>query len=534
MSSDGFAAPQCFIDIYPLEGGPYSFRGGQVISAVTDKYIKGDRGTFSIRLAPEALANNLSWSQILTPMSLVVIGMKRGSKSAITMIGVINLVEEQQSWASSGNNQVVTRYINISGSDLSYFFTFADYYSLWLLTAKGQNSTAGLAAGLLTGDPGDVAKTWYKQVMSDGVFKDTAVMYKNSPVKFASLFGTQFDNYKVTIPYGDYFLGTNTSWIERFRNILQFPFYEFFVTTNSNVAYPGASAGTEMQTEGFGDKVTGSPVVIGRMNPVPALVTSLKGVLPSFDSIDVSKWNALPNFDTDGVGFIESSIRFTDDNNMNFFNINFPFGTGLNGASNSNFTLPIFNYASAGDLAAINRYGYRPMSVSTNWFADIAGDVAKKSSDPQTDNQKTFVTLLGQVAGYYEALGLMADAEVTYWLRPDIQIGTKFSYNPYRFVESWDFYVERVRHEYIFNGQSTTQLGLSRGLPSSVYEDTGTGGLLFSIHTGNAQRVGGEFKVGLPSGSAKALEGIGVDKFAQWILQINKLFVTPQATQQAP
>jgi hypothetical protein len=547
-----FAIPQCFVDIYPYEGGPYSFTGGQVLRCQTSKNIKATSpGEFAIQLAPESLSNNLSWGQVLTPLSTVIIGMSRAGKSSIVMIGVITKVEENQTW-QQGN--ATLRTITIRGNDTGYFFNLNDYYTLFFLASINVNNDQGigaLALGNFTGDPGKVAAHWYNQIMVGtkalpGVFLNMGLPYKNgnpqnnaasANILLSSLFGTLFETYDATIPLADYFLGVNGAWQDKFRLILPFPFYEFFVTTTANNAYALASGGTPLSVTGLGAGITATPEIIGRINPVPSLVTSVTGGLPQtspvmFDSIDTSAWNALPSFDVGDLNFIKSSISFSEESVSNFFNINFPYFGGLNGANNTNLNIPIYNYQSAADRASINRYGYRPLDLSIQWFSDPNGDAAKAATQAGdgggAGNSQLYAKLIGRAAGYYEAAPLMANADVQLPLRPDIQIGTKFSYTPYRSGELWDFYIEGVMHDYAFGAGTSTQLTLTRGLPHSVYEDSGAGGKLFAIHTGNAQRVGGEYVVGLPNGSAASLASVPIGQFITWMSQATRQYITPQ------
>ena len=143
-------------------------------------------------------------------------------------------------------------------------------------------------------------------------------------------------------------------------------------------------------------------------------------------------------------------------------------------------------------------------------------------------------TLLGRLCGYYEATPLMARAAPTTWLRPDIEIGSKFTYAPFRDGVNWDFYIEKVMHSYVFGGPSKTQLTLSRGLPSSIYNDSSSTGLLYNIHIGNAQRVGGVYKIGLPSGSAAPLTAVPPKQFSDWMISLDTLYVTPQGVSATP
>jgi hypothetical protein len=54
--------------------------------------------------------------------------------------------------------------------------------------------------------------------------------------------------------------------------------------------------------------------------------------------------------------------------------------------------------------------------------------------------------------------------------------------------------------------------------------------LLLDIHIGNAERIDGEYKSGLPPGSPAHLKALSIAQYNQWMLEIAQPFITPQAT----
>lgn len=515
----------CFVDIYPYEGESFSLQQGQVLRCDVTKNIKAPLGQFALELAPVTLADYQSWSQIITPMSLCVIGMQRGDKSAVVMIGIVKEINEPQIWQA---DQPTRRNVTVTGVDIAYFFSMVDYYSLWYLANIADAGPSILASGLLSGNPGTVGKKWYDEILaaSTGVFSNTFVPYKDGQIKFAQIFGTQFDQYPVFVPYGEYFIGATGAWIDKFRDIFPFPIYEFFVTTAIEGNYKGLGSGNAFTAVGLPGDVSASAGVVARLNPLPKLVASANGDgSANFDSIDTTQWSDLPSFDLQGAGFIASDVKFSENEVLNFFNINPTWLNGMNGVSNNNVILGTLLFAYAFDQASVARYGYRPLQFDIPWFADPTGQAAQENSD---QTKKTFARILGELAGYYEASPLMANATCTTWLRPDIQIGTKFSYNPFKNNEVWDFYVETVQHSFNFGGPTTTTLGLTRGLPHSVYNDSGAGGLLYNVHIGNAQRVNGEYKIGLPEGAPSTLKSLTPTQLSQLVQTLNQLYVKPQ------
>lgn len=528
------AGVECFVDIYTFEDQSLSFTGQQLLSVQTTKSIKEDVGRFQIVIPPITLKGNLSWSQIITPMSLAVIGMKRGNNKFITMVGLITSpIRETQTWNQNGQ---VTRAIILAGVDAAYYFTMLDYYTLWYLQNTGQFSVAGgQAAGLLSGPPDQVGSNWYSQIMKS-MFANTKLPYKGSGVLLVNALATFFEPFDVFVPYGDYFLGTNGPWFDKFRTIFPFPFYEFFVTTSFNNAFPQAGGGTSFSTFGLGSDVSSTIALIARLNPVPFLEASLdSGNVPVFNSINTDKWEALTVYTLDNLkGFLESNVYFSEEEVTNFFILNPLWMMGQNGDSNSNIRQAIFNYGAVFDQASIDRYGYRPMSHPISWFTDITGAIAQDQNKDPNATQKLMANMLAKLCGYYEASTFMLKGTVSTWLRPDIEIGTRFQYPPFRDGRTWEFYIASVTHEYNFGGPSRTTIGLERGLPRDVYTDTSSNGLLFNIHIGNAQRIGGDYQIGLPPGSAASLKALSPEAFQSLMAKIDKLYVTPQGIGQTP
>lgn len=512
------------VDIYTFEQGLFTFKDNAVLSLKTSKFIKKPYGEFEIHLAPETLTGNLSWSQIITPMSFVVIGLQRGGIADIPMVGIVRQVSETQTWTT---DSAVRRVVLIRGADLGYFFNITDYYTLWYLAANQKAALGITADGLLSGDPGYIGSTWYNKIMAGkGVYANTYFPYKGSQITFPAAFGQRFDLYDVIIPYGDYFLGGNESWYEKFMQVFPFPFYEFFVTTMANGVYENTTGGTAFSATGLSSTRTATPVVVARLNPVPQLVASTVSNVPNFIGIDSSAWQGLPAFDLQGSSPVISNAMFNESEVHNFYTINPLWLSGQNGQSNSNLAQFIFNYAVVVDDASINRYGYRPMMGNISWFADVAGGFAQSGKVNLT---QVMSTILARFCGYYEATPLMATAGVQTWLRPDIQIGCKFSYAPFKDGALWDFYIEGVEHTYTFGGPSKTVLSLTRGLPKTVYAANQANGLLFNIHQGNAQRINGAYQSGLPAGSAAYLHALAPTQFATWQGQLNHIYITPQA-----
>lgn len=533
-------APQCIVQIYPFEGGTYTLTSAQngVLQADVSKNIRGQVGTFSLYLAPggpNGPNKRPSWTDLITPMSLVVIGFRRGSYQQISMIGVVRNCREIQSWRPERN---VSRVVSVEGVDFQYFFTLPSYYTLSFLggvtagaIGGGVGLTALLSDSLLTGTPDKFGAAWYQKIMAgpNSIMNDLSFAYQGSRVKFYDLLAQYWQPYpsSVDIPYADYFMLSEGTWQSKFMQVFPFPWYEFFVITATPGYYPGVSAGNTGYTDpssfltipGFFPAV---PQIVARVNPLP-LVSD-----PNF-AIDTTAWNALPNYTTDEISGVQHSIEFSDDEVFNFFVVNPTWLTNQFGGSNAATAPFIYTFAAWVDTASIHRYGYRPHIAELQWFSDPTGAQAKalNAAGKSTADVQTLVQQLAlRQASYFEPAPNMARGEITTRLRPDILPGVRFTFTPYKDNEQWQFYIEGVSHSYVFGQHSTTTLSLARGLPLSVYEDSA---LLAKLHTGNAQRLNGTYTNGIPSGLGNGLTPINYQNYQAVVGGLASIYSTPQS-----
>jgi hypothetical protein len=560
--SDAFASVSCSIEIYPFEAGPYYLSGGQIRSVSISKSLRGNAaGTFSIELAPGGPLGPEdpdTWSQIVTPISHVVIGMARGQAQNIVLDGIATEIGEAQQWATTNQGSQAARGQGISGGDFSWFFNSFNFYALtfyglvagsalggaldYLPGSLANLISKGLIGGTGTGNspPVQVGRTWYQLVMGgrNGILGNTYVPYKpiGTRVPFYQAVAATWENYPdVFIPYADNFMSEDT-WSEKFRSIFGSPWYEFFVTTAPAGAYPLPGGSTGFQDSGttFGmqsmpSAVPAGPQLVARVNPWPRFnaAAGSSGGIPVPGPVDASRWNALPLFDFTSApfGFLKSSVGFSAGDAYNFYQLNPTSYGGMFGVNPVNNVPAIFSFICASDPASVQRYGFRPRIGSTRWMFDPTGAAAQQG----LNIQDTILQLTANLVSWEHPGPLMAQGSVTVPLNPAILIGTRFRYAPFKDGEPWDFYVEGFRHDFTFGGPSTTTLTLTRGLPAAIYADASDGGLLKAIMTGNASRVDGTYTVGLPQGSASALQFVETQAQAAAInQQLANVFVTPQ------
>ena len=540
-----FATVGCAIEAYPYEGGSVYIQGGQIKSVTVSKTLRGGgNGNFSIELAPggpNGPESSPDWTEIITPGSHVLIGMSRGSDSAIVLDGVATVTAEDQMWSTRDQGSSAMRRPTINGSDFAWFFNTQNWYSLamyGLAGGTGLGSQLGYLPSSLVetmsqglrgdGTPVKVGQAWFNIMAGpSGMLHETFIPWggDGTRVPFGELISQNMEQYpNVYIPLTEQFLGLE-SWMAKFMDIFPWPWYEFFVTTAPSGVYkfvsqnnPNANVsvyGTTFTMRDFPNAAPTGPQLVARVTPIPKFnFTKLNSTgiyIPS--SMDTSRWTALPLTVASGYGFYESRVEFTSEEVRNFYMLNptaYQTTFGDNGANVVPFP---FVYLAAADPASVHRYGYQPVNATLRWFYDYLGTASQTAAQTGegVNIQQTVATLTAALASWWHPLPLMLKGQVAIPLSPSIYIGTRYRYAPFKDGITWDFYVEGVTHHYVFGGQSSTTLTLTRGLPTSVYNDTSAGGLLQSIYTGNARRqytpgTSGIYQIGLPEGTGQGLQ----------------------------
>lgn len=514
------AQPVCFVEIYPYEGGAYDLvgHGSHLLSAHVSKSNDGSPGGFTLQLAPNGLgtSNNPDvpdWTEVITPMSLVLIGMQRWQYSQTVLIGVVTSVSTSQNWVNNGQ---VVRTITVVGRDFSQFFgsfnwSVLSFQAVFGGSALGEgllgNANAGTPAsisqGLLGGtssaesNPAVIGQNWYSNIMAGtkGILAKTQMPYQQSFVTFNDAMSTVFEIYPdVFIPFYDNFLSAQGSWTQKFRAIFPAPWYEFFVITAPLGHYGLAShVGYPFKMTSLPAAQPTGPVLVARVSPFPRLIgkSAGAGVPFTLTGIDSSLWTALQLYTLDHHGFLVSTLVFSAESVRNAYTLNPTTIRALFGDSNTSTNVFFYSFCGAIDVASIHRYGFRPEITATEWMGDPTGAAGAQSLDVS----QTVVTLLCQAISFYQPTPLMASGTVVIPLRPDILPGGKFEYSPFRGENSWTFYVENVEHDFQYGGNSVTTLSLSRGLPTKIYQDFSTDGIYYALLTGTAERANGSYSI---------------------------------------
>jgi hypothetical protein len=486
---------QAVVDVYPYEGGQFtmSFANGFLRGVNTTKSIQG-AGGFSLELSPGGPTGTTTptWSQLITPLSLVVISLLRGPYIQIVMIGVATDIGESQQWGDS-----TLRATLVSGQDLTYFFTQTNFYNLAFLfgTSGGLDGVGMLDAadlGLVTGSPDQLGSKWYNDIMagSEGILSTTMFNFGGNSFPFKNLFGTLFQpmDIDIVIPSGANFLADEGNWMGKFQAFFQWPWYEFFINTVVPGFYGETQAISTIASSSHSFKQV-SAVVVARVTPFPKLLNKGTAASPKF-AIDMTAWNALSTFSPDTANFFSTNVAFSSSEAKNFYLINPVSIIQTFGDSNANINPFTATQTLYKDQGSVNRYGYSPLTFETSWFYDYAGIQARANVGNAGAIQSLCNQLLSRAVGIVHPQILMASGSITMSLRPDIIVGTVFQYIPFKDGTRWDFYVEAVAHSFPFGSQPTTTLTLSRGLPHAVYQSSS---VLLAIFTGQAFRQSGSY-----------------------------------------
>lgn len=556
-----YAIPSCSIEVYPFEGGPYEIQGGQIRSVTVEKNLYGGSvGTVSVQLAnggPDGPESIPTWTQVITPMSHILVGMTRGPRSAIVLDGIVTRTAEAEEWQASDQGSFTIRAPTIMGADFAWFFNAFNWYSLTFMgmgagTAWGNAlglASAGLPALLNQGTQGGISPTatanaWYSSVMagSGAIMGKTFIPFRNSTrIPFGTAVATAWEEYPgLIIPYSDNFMAAEESWMAKFTKILPMPWYEFFVTTAAPGEYvsplmrakgPPAAAiltgGTVFNMPTQPQAPPAGPVLVARLNPTPTLgaTADQSSNKSALTEMDMRRWNALKLNQPD-AGFYSSQLTYDSESARNFYQLNPTAAALLWGVNNANNIPFPFSNMGAADAASVQRYGFRPEIGSFRWLYDPRGVSAQNS---EVNFSETVAVLLARLISTRHPMVLMGSAAAVFPLMPDVRVGTRFRYFPFKGEPSWDFYIEGVKHNFVFGGTSTTSLSLGRGLPTTIYQDASTNGLLRNIHLGNAMRAFGDYRLGLPSGSGPPLTTFGTpESIAAMAGNLAQIFVTPQ------
>lgn len=561
--SGSAATVSCVIEVYPFEGGQYTIQGGAIHSMTINKPLRNAAGSFSVELAPGGplgVEDPNTWSKIITPMSHIIIGMARGAVQNVVFDGVVTNIGESQQWSADLRSSSASRGQAFGGQDFNYFFRAFNFYALTfygltagtglggvlnylpqdLITVIGQGRIGGNNSK--DNNPVEIGRLWYTKIMigQNGILNKTYLPYKpiGAKIPFSAAIASIWENYpNVFIPTSDSYMAVMETWMEKLVSMLTPPWYEVFVTTAPADAYPlpkGSQGiedkGTQFSMSSLPTALPAGPKLVIRINPFPSFNVTPPGsdgtVKP--DKVDVTRWNALPITDLSKFPyrFTSSTIQFGADAAYNFYQINPTSMSGQIGTNNANNIPTLFQFIAACDPASIQRYGFKPYIGSTRWMFDPTGSVAQNKD---LNIQNTILQLTAAYIGYVHPEPLMAHGEVVIPLNPGILVGTRFRYAPFKSTETWDFYIEGYRHHYVFGGQSSTMISLARGLPTTVYNDSGDDGLLKAVLTGNAMRKDGVYVKGLPPGSAPGLTFVVTSEQANSLSQsLAHAVVTPQ------
>jgi hypothetical protein len=517
----------CEIAIYPLQGGATYVNGNNAFlrSCTVSRPLRGNYGTCDLVLSPGGPTgtSSKSWTTLIQPYSLVVVGMTRGGQSRIVFCGIVTKVGESQSW-TEGN---VERDILVEAADFGYILATSSFYVISALLggAAGLLPLPGILSeaspGLNQGTPDQIATAYYRQIVCSppspilggfgGIFQSLKFSIDGkAPASFYSLVSTLFEPWDgqtgVNIPAALNFISSEEPFAAKFAEILTPPFYESWWDVNAIGTFTGAgstAATTNIPPCGKSNYAPAQNFFVNRVTPLPKLMNSGTLANPSY-STDLTLWNNLPL--TTYSGFIQSAVSFQPDNMANFFSLNALQVSTLFGQSNANLTPLIASQCVYLNPTSIEQFGYRPSVPSTIWFSDPTGVQARAAAASGTDYlfADNYREIILRLVGYSTPLPWMAAGTLTIPADVTVDVGQRVRFVPFKDPTEWEFYVMGVAHEFIFGDHMHTTLNLERGLPVSVYqgamEDGQKSTILTQLLTGTASLIDGEYQSN-PSGT---------------------------------
>lgn len=523
-----YATPTMYVDVYTSKStNPITLTPSNsgLLNLTTQKYIRGENtpGKFSFELAPggiNGVTDPITWTSVLTQYSFCVIYSGRGNSRAIIMAGLISNIQEIQVW----NNKEVARRIKVEGLDFTLYFTTFAYYVLRFLglintlpALFGPAGTAILnAGGEISDTPAKLGTSWFTDVVvgssaatptsgivTHAVLDANTVPYKGNEVPLKDIFTYWFETYTnlantpIIVPVlSNWLIEEGTLW-DKFIALFPHPFYEFFINTVPSGYYTGEVPPKVVVEPSVPNYGTADLVTVARVNPVPCLDVNSSGGFV----VRRERWDALDLFSFSNSFFIESKVQYDIESIKNFFVIE-PMGPitapggNVNGSLASSVTQMGFMY----DPTSISKYGFRPEVERIMWWVDpfnIVTAVAATVSGSTTATYPSILqyeSFLAKVASYWEPMPNMLSGSVRIPMWPEVIVGNKFEYAPFKNGIMYTFYITGVEQNFEYGGASNTILHLERGMPSSVYGDS-PAGILQAVLSGQVQRENGTYTI---------------------------------------
>ena len=514
---DTVVGVNCTVDIYPYEVGStsgqpeaYTFSstdktyGMQLINVSTRKNIyDANGGQFTINIVPggpNGIEDVTTWTQIITPLSLVVISMQRGDAFGLPMIGVVHQVSEGQYW----NNERVYRTLKISGFDFTYFFSQFSYWNnLFLGAAPVNQITSFTSTSAISGTPAQIGLAWYQNIFlkilgavtfnasGNGNVSISAPSSETSvsipagtnawnyaqttgnvtapsftPVNLSDIFGyvfneTVYSSNNYTIPFNSNLLTSEGTWYDKFKDFFQFPFYEFFVhvfpveNQLEFMTQQGTLVSDPLVTFSLNNIEFGI-YVVGRLNPFPYLkllevpnnFTTLTYTSDtSVYTVGMDLWNGLLNYTPDSVLDYTTNemtpLSDYDPSTMFSSEISFNLDEYYNFYLFNSTAFQTFNSAQFPNMPQYMNWPFivDDFSIARYGWRPLPYTTTWYSNVFQ-DTAESYEADIGQfisiLSSYYTPKPMMGNTIYSGPLRPDILPGQTFTYNPFKDTSNFD------------------------------------------------------------------------------------------------
>jgi len=409
-------------------------------------------GTFRVELAYRDLGGNETWFDRAQPQDLVVIEMRRYDGAAqwhTVFAGFLTEISESVTIGDDGRPQKV---VGLSGQDIGKHLSRHALH--WWIFHKPIEALAGVqgvtnpTAIVTHATPATLATTYLTQFFLPAIHQDHTI--NGIPVSYPDLFAYYLEDLDNIIPFDAAFLGGDGSYLSQLQKGYEPNFFELFTDTRRSddldqvADWTQAKAGQALGEDGS------QAALFARLNPWPEAIGP--------GAVARDRWDRLPLHEIRGDGddpyqFSRSRSDTSAFNTFYAWQIN-----GLLDKITQLAVVPILVNATG-----LKRDGYFPKEVSSRYWADTI----EKTVDSIRANT-------WRVASWNNLNRRFLSGQATVYLHPEIHIGDRVRFTGGALPEPHDFYVEGVHHAFHAQEKASTELTLSRGLPSAEYRQITT------------------------------------------------------------
>lgn len=487
--------PICLVEIHGAEETfevssdpkrPYGESpSGDLLSCTTQKRIDmaSPAGHFDLQLARVKDAQGRTWMDKIRPQDMVVIQMMNhhgtfgpdgAGEMHTVMIGWVDAVED---FTSINDRGIPERRIRVRGRDAGKILSSGSLTWWSFLGANLLGAQRFIDVSRFNAKPASVVRDLIEEIYHR--FIRATVQYRGAARDFWDLFGYRLTSYDAEIPAGlDYrfVMGEGTFW-SFLSTVASAPFHELFVDTRrQSFIDPSTAAYSKVPALGVG-KDQSSPVLVLRPLPWPT-VDAQSSTANTIDPTQIGDsailtttvtpkriqrkdWDALVRHEVghaDGLRSdpILSTIARSGDDQPNMY-MPRPIYPMIPDRMFSLVVPPIL------DKPRFQKYGYRPYAPDCSMLQPQGpGD----RSEPM---MQWYTKLAWRLAAWNFRNEEMLSGTKVLQLSPHLHIGERLVDRSSWHERPYEFYIESISHQWVYQGRAGTTLGVTRGLPEDEY-----------------------------------------------------------------